>query len=84
MDHLRLEVTDEHAGVRLDQFLAGQLAERSRSQIQRLIKEGRARVGHKVGRASTPSPATSLSQPGSLGSTPATTSPAAAGAASRL
>lgn len=54
MDHLRLEVTDEHAGVRLDQFLAGQLAERSRSQIQRLIKEGRARVGHKVGRASTP------------------------------
>ncbi len=47
-------MTDEHAGVRLDQFLAGQLGDRSRSQIQRLIKDGLARIGLKVGRASTP------------------------------
>ncbi len=53
-DDVRLEVPAEHAGVRLDQFLAGQLGNRSRSQIQRLIKDGRARVGLKVGRASTP------------------------------
>ncbi len=51
---MRLEVPAEHASVRLDQFLAGQLGDRSRSQIQRLIKDGRARVGLKVGRASTP------------------------------
>ena len=50
---VRLEVTGEHTGARLDQFLAAHLADRTRSQIQRLIKNGRAHVGDKVGRAST-------------------------------
>jgi 23S rRNA pseudouridine1911/1915/1917 synthase len=35
-----LEVTDEHDGVRLDAFLAAVNSDRSRSQIQKLIKDG--------------------------------------------
>ena len=35
-----LEVTAAHAGVRLDAFLATALPDRSRSQIQKLIKDG--------------------------------------------
>ena len=50
---VRLEVTEDHTGTRLDQFLAAHLADRTRSQIQRLIKDGRAHVDNKVGRAST-------------------------------
>jgi 23S rRNA pseudouridine1911/1915/1917 synthase len=35
-----VEITAEHAGARLDAFLAGALPDRSRSQIQKLIKDG--------------------------------------------
>jgi 23S rRNA pseudouridine1911/1915/1917 synthase len=35
-----VEVTPEHAGTRLDAFLAAVLPDRSRSQIQKLIKDG--------------------------------------------
>ena len=51
---LHLTVAEDHAGSRLDQFLTAHLADRTRSQIQRLIKDGMARVGPKVGRSSTP------------------------------
>jgi 23S rRNA pseudouridine1911/1915/1917 synthase len=41
VSHLRdVEVTSEHEGTRLDTFLAAVLPERSRSQIQKLIKDG--------------------------------------------
>ena len=53
-EQARLDVTDDDAGRRLDQFLAANLADLTRSQIQRLIKDGRARIGPRVGRASTP------------------------------
>ena len=51
---VHLEAGDEHAGLRVDHFLTSLLPTRSRSQIQRLIKEGRARIGAKTARASTP------------------------------
>ena len=38
---------EEQEGMRLDQFLAGELKEHSRSYIQKLIKEGRVTVGDK-------------------------------------
>ena len=75
---VELIVTNEHAGLRLDQFLTGLLPHRSRSQIQRLIKDGLARIGSKVGRPSTavragegvtlalPPPAPSVPQPEAL------------------
>ncbi len=45
----RLTVAPEEAGIRLDRYLAGMLAGRSRSQIQRLIKEGKVQVaGHEA------------------------------------
>lgn len=52
--HAEFVAEPEHDGQRLDQFLAGLLPALSRSQIQRLIKEGRvsAPIGHL--RASTP------------------------------
>ncbi|MCI6858736.1 MAG: RluA family pseudouridine synthase [Eubacterium sp.] len=40
-------VSDEQEGIRLDQFLAGELTEHSRSYIQKLIKEGRVDVKDK-------------------------------------
>ena len=40
-ERVDLEVQPEDAGTRLDQFLAGRLGGRTRSQIQRLIREGR-------------------------------------------
>ena len=40
-------VMEEQEGMRLDQFLAGELKEHSRSYIQKLIKEGRVTVGDK-------------------------------------
>lgn len=40
-DARRLEVEPEHDGVRLDNFLTALLPELSRSQVQRLIKEGK-------------------------------------------
>lgn len=39
-----VEVTDEHAGSRLDAFLAAVLPDRSRSQIQKLIKDGHVTI----------------------------------------
>ena len=50
---VELTVTNDQAGLRLDHFLTTLLPGRSRSQIQRLIKDGLARVGLKVGRPST-------------------------------
>ncbi|HXG56567.1 MAG TPA: RluA family pseudouridine synthase [Vicinamibacterales bacterium] len=48
----RLEVEEEHDGSRLDNFLTSLLPDHSRSQIQRLIKEGRV-TGPVSLRAST-------------------------------
>ena len=42
-----ITVPEESAGARLDRFLASVLGDQSRSQIQRLIKEGRIRVGDR-------------------------------------
>ncbi len=53
-ERVKIEVSDEHAGSRLDQFLTAHLADTTRSQIQRLIKDGRAHVDTRPGRASTP------------------------------
>ena len=50
---IRLEVTAEDTGLRLDQLLATHIADHTRSQLQRLIKDGLAYVGSKRGRAST-------------------------------
>ena len=47
---IRIEVGAADGNVRLDRLLAARLAGRSRSQLQRLIKDGRARVGSKAGR----------------------------------
>ena len=47
-EHIELDVPADDAGSRLDLFLAARLGDRTRSQIQRLIKEGR------VGLARTP------------------------------
>ena len=44
-------VPDDSEGVRLDRFLVSVLADQSRSQIQRLIKEGQVRVGGHDARA---------------------------------
>jgi len=49
-----LEVPAEHEGARLDRFLAAVLPEHSRSQIQRLIKDGQVTVGGRPCRVSTP------------------------------
>ncbi len=51
---VRLDVPAEDDGRRLDHVLAARLADHTRSQIQRLIKLGLARVGNHVGQASTP------------------------------
>jgi len=45
MERHEFTVDAESAGLRLDVFLAGLLPHHSRSQIQRLIKEGRATLG---------------------------------------
>ena len=50
---IRLKVTSEDAALRLDQLLTARIADHTRSQLQRLIKEGRAYVGSKQGRASS-------------------------------
>jgi 23S rRNA pseudouridine1911/1915/1917 synthase len=49
-----VDVGPEHEGGRLDTFLAGALPDRSRSQIQKLIKEGHVTGGAAPLRASTP------------------------------
>ena len=47
---IRVEVGAADGAVRLDRLLAARLAGRTRSQLQRLIRDGRARVGSKPGR----------------------------------
>jgi 23S rRNA pseudouridine1911/1915/1917 synthase len=47
LDRHSLVVAADEAGVRIDRYLAGVLAGQSRSQIQRLIKEGKVRVGEQ-------------------------------------
>ena len=49
---LRLEVTDEHDGARLDHCITAVLPERSRSQIQRLVRDGHVRLNQKPARSS--------------------------------
>jgi 23S rRNA pseudouridine1911/1915/1917 synthase len=52
-----LAIGEEHAGQRLDQVLALLVPQHSRSQLQRLIKDGRVQVqGRVVSRASVPVP----------------------------
>ena len=51
MDHHELRVSAEQAGVRLDQFLAGAVPGHSRSQLQRLIKDGHVRVAGRESKA---------------------------------
>lgn len=51
MDHHELRVSAEQAGVRLDQFLAGAVPGHSRSQLQRLIKDGMVRVAGRESKA---------------------------------
>jgi 23S rRNA pseudouridine1911/1915/1917 synthase len=53
-EHLQVEVGDEHDGLRLDQFLASVLPHQSRSQIQRLIRDGLVRTQARHTRPSTP------------------------------
>src|SRR6202011_2758733 len=47
-------VPDEYQGDRLDRFLTAVLSGYSRSQVQRLIKEGHVRVGVRAGKANQP------------------------------
>ena len=47
---IRVDVGDGDGAVRLDRLLAARLAGRTRSQLQRLIRDGRARIGSKPGR----------------------------------
>ncbi len=70
-------VADEAAGTRLDIYLAGLLADCSRSQLQRLIKDGSVRIGARTVRPNTtlhagdvvtvevpaPGPATPVAEP---------------------
>jgi 23S rRNA pseudouridine1911/1915/1917 synthase len=51
---LRIDVAGDQDGVRLDTFLTAALPDRSRSQIQKLIKDGHVRGPLKAVRASTP------------------------------
>ena len=54
LDRRALEVDADQDGLRLDNFLAAVLPEHSRSQIQRLIKEGRVQGPSASLRPSTP------------------------------
>jgi 23S rRNA pseudouridine1911/1915/1917 synthase len=47
MDRHTFTVDTDNAGMRLDVYLAGLLPQHSRSQLQRLVKEGRATLGGK-------------------------------------
>ena len=53
VDIVRIQITAEYAGRRLDHVLTAEIADRTRSQIQRLIKKGVVRVGDKVAAVST-------------------------------
>jgi 23S rRNA pseudouridine1911/1915/1917 synthase len=50
----RLVATGADEGTRLDQFITGRLPEMSRSQIQRLIREGRVRISRGQPKPSLP------------------------------
>lgn len=52
-EHVDLEVPDDDAGSRLDRFLAARLGGRTRSQIQRLIREGRVGLDRTAARPGT-------------------------------
>ena len=54
MERHEFTVDPESAGLRLDVYLAGLLPQHSRSQLQRLVKDGRATLG---GRAAKPNSA---------------------------
>jgi 23S rRNA pseudouridine1911/1915/1917 synthase len=54
MPHHTVTVSDDSEGTRLDRFLASVLPERSRSQIQRLIKAGQIRMAGRETRANQP------------------------------
>jgi len=55
VNRLELVAEAEHEGLRLDRFLAGEIAGRSRSQIQRLIEDGRVTLERvKTVKANTP------------------------------
>ena len=49
-----ITVTDDSEGVRLDRFLVSVLPDQSRSQIQRLIKDGHVRVGGRGAKPNQP------------------------------
>jgi 23S rRNA pseudouridine1911/1915/1917 synthase len=49
-----ITVPDDSEGVRLDRFLVSVLPDQSRSQIQRLIKEGQVRVAGREAKANQP------------------------------
>jgi 23S rRNA pseudouridine1911/1915/1917 synthase len=51
---VRCEATSEHDGMRLDRFLSSVLPGQSRSQIQRLAREGRVTIAGRPCRVSTP------------------------------
>jgi 23S rRNA pseudouridine1911/1915/1917 synthase len=53
MARVEVDVAPEQAGERLDKYLASVLGDRSRAQIQRLIRDERVRIGDKVPRANT-------------------------------
>lgn len=50
--HTQVVVSDEDAGVRLDQLLASRLPDVSRSQAQRLVREGCVTVGGRIPKSS--------------------------------
>ena len=54
MTHHTVTVTDDSEGIRLDRFLASVLPQHSRSQIQRLIKEGLIHVAGRGTKANQP------------------------------
>jgi 23S rRNA pseudouridine1911/1915/1917 synthase len=54
MTHHTVTVTDDSEGIRLDRFLASVLPQHSRSQIQRLIREGLIHVGGRGTKANQP------------------------------
>lgn len=60
MEERTFQITPEHAGMRLDVFLTGQFSDRSRSQIQRWIREARVTV------AGAPRPARHLVEAGEV------------------
>ena len=49
-EHVDIEVQPDDAGARLDQFLTARLGDRTRSQVQRLIREGRVELDRTVAR----------------------------------